>query len=112
VDPCRQLLGNERFVADFLPQLQKIQSCLAQGPNPDLAMPLLDALEWGFHSPLQSTLETIIYGQGFDWRFITGRRRSFKALAPDKTVPPALAQLWQQTLNKANRALAANNPAS
>ncbi|MBF0097193.1 MAG: hypothetical protein HQM04_11795 [Magnetococcales bacterium] len=104
-DSCRRLLGDERFMAEFLPHLQRIQSNLAQGPNPDLAMPLLDALAWGFHSPLQPTLESIIYAQRFDWRFVTGRRRPFKALAPGAPVPRTVAELWQIALHQANQAL-------
>ncbi|MBF0185643.1 MAG: hypothetical protein HQM06_14830 [Magnetococcales bacterium] len=103
---CRSLLGEERFVTEFLPQLEQIRTNLAQGPNPDLLVPLLGALEWGFHSPLQATLETIIYANRFDWRFITGRRRPFKSLAPGAEVPATVLQLWQQTQQKAAQALA------
>ncbi len=104
-DSCRRILGDHRFMTEFLPHLQRLQANLAQGPNPDLAVPLLDALAWGFHSPLQPALESIVYAQQFDWRFITGRRRPFKALAPGEPVPPALAELWQKALHKANLAL-------
>ncbi|MBF0125876.1 MAG: hypothetical protein HQM02_01560 [Magnetococcales bacterium] len=101
-------LGDEGFARDFLPMLRLIHHNLAQGPNPDISIPLVDALEWGFHSPAQPIVETIIQSQGFDWRFITGRRRQFKALAAGEAIPPPVSALWHRALEK-SRAIVANH---
>lgn len=93
-------LEPERFATEFLPRLRRIHDTLSLGPNPDLATPLLDALEWGFHTPIQPILETIIYSQGFDWRLITGRRRRFSALSPGQHIPPAIEKLWERAREK------------
>ncbi|MBF0323387.1 MAG: hypothetical protein HQL62_10705, partial [Magnetococcales bacterium] len=73
---------------------------------------LVDALDWGFHSPIQPVVETIIQAQRFDWRFITGRRRRFKALAPGQPVAPNLATLWQRALEKSTACMAHYGSAS
>ncbi|MBF0153779.1 MAG: hypothetical protein HQL64_08575 [Magnetococcales bacterium] len=103
-------LGAEEFAREFLPRLRRIHDNLVQGPNPDLSIPLVDALEWGFHSPIQPVIETLIHAQRFDWRFITGRRRRFRALAPGQPVPPALADLWQKALARSTQVTSRNTP--
>lgn len=102
----QQHLAPEAFMTAFLPRLRAIDHCLSLGPNPDLMSPLLDALEWGFHTPAQPILETIIYAQGFDWRFVTGRRRPFKSLASGQTIPPTVTELWNQAKLKSSLCMA------
>lgn len=96
----RKQLEAELFATEFLPRLRQIHQTLSLGPNPELTIPLLDILEWGFHSPVQPMLETIIYAQGFDWRFVTGRRRRFTALSPGQNIPPMIAILWERAREK------------
>ncbi|MBF0161257.1 MAG: hypothetical protein HQL88_03125 [Magnetococcales bacterium] len=98
-------LGPELFVHGLLPRLQRLHEALACGPNPDFGTPLMDTLEWGFHSPIQPIVEVIIHAQGFDWRIIGGRRRPFRSLAPGQPIPPAVERLWAQALAKATRFL-------
>ncbi|MEO5351698.1 MAG: hypothetical protein H7835_00545 [Magnetococcus sp. XQGC-1] len=95
-------LGAERFAAEFLPWLQQIHLTLQRGPNPEIAIPLVEALAWGFHTPIQPILETLIHAQGFDWRFVTGRRRRFNALANGQAIPIPVAKLWERALMKSS----------
>ena len=94
-------LGPESFSSGLLPHLRQIHHALVQGPHPDFGTPLLAALDWGFHSPIQPMVETIIHAQGFDWRFVGGRQRSFKTLAPGQPISPTVERLWHQALTKA-----------
>ncbi|MBF0425791.1 MAG: hypothetical protein HQL66_08240 [Magnetococcales bacterium] len=100
-------LGHARFTTELLPRLRAIHTNLAQGPNPDLSIPLVAALDWGFHSPIQPVIETILAAQRFDWRFITGRPRRFKALEPGRVIPPDIASLWQKVLTQSTHCLTA-----
>ncbi|MEO5347989.1 MAG: hypothetical protein H7834_16680 [Magnetococcus sp. YQC-9] len=106
----KERLGAPRFEAELLPRLQQIRESLAAGPNPEFGIPLVDTLEWGFHTPLQPILDGIIHAQGFDWRFVTGRRRRFKELAADypEPIPTAVTTLWTEALTHANRVLETN----
>ncbi|MBF0341747.1 MAG: hypothetical protein HQL95_12420 [Magnetococcales bacterium] len=94
-------LGTERYSREFLPRLLAIRESLSQGPNPEFGIPVVDALEWGFHAPIQPILDRIIDAHGFDWRIVTGRRRRFPALAPGQPVPNEVLHLWQQAMDRA-----------
>ncbi|MBF0163082.1 MAG: hypothetical protein HQL97_10885 [Magnetococcales bacterium] len=104
----KERLGPARFEAELKPHLCRIREGLLPGPNPDFGVSVVDALEWGFHTPLQPLLDGIIQSQGFDWRFVTGRRRRFKELAPDypEPLPPVVRNLWAEALASAERVLA------
>lgn len=103
----KERLGAVRFEAELLPRLRQIREGLRIGPNPDFGVALVDTFEWGFHTPAQALLDGIIQAQGFDWRFVTGRRRRFKELAPDypESIPPVVGNLWAEALASAERAL-------
>lgn len=99
-------LDADSFTTEFLPRLRQIHANLAMGPNPEISTPLVDALDWGFHHSIQPTMTTIIQAQGFDWRFITGRRRPFKQLASGQPIPTAVSNLWQLALAKSTTFMA------
>ncbi|MBF0427700.1 MAG: hypothetical protein HQL94_02145 [Magnetococcales bacterium] len=101
--PIQAQLEATKFKSEFLPRLRQIHDNLALGPNPDISIPLVDALEWGFHGPIQPILSTILHSQGFDWRFITGRRRRFNELAHGRSIPLSVQTLWGRALDKATR---------
>nr|CAX83892.1 uncharacterized protein [uncultured bacterium] len=107
----KERLGAARFEAELKPRLQQLRESLHSGPNPDFGTPLLDTLEWGFHTPLQALLDGIIHSQGFDWRLVTGRRRRFKELASDhpEPVPQVVLTLWAAALASADHALDGRN---
>ncbi|MBF0446248.1 MAG: hypothetical protein HQL68_11730 [Magnetococcales bacterium] len=80
----------------FLDHMHELNSILAQEPSPDFTKPLVAALHLAFSSPAEPIVGEILQNNGFDYRFITGKPKSFSALKPGREVPPQIQRLWQQ----------------
>ncbi len=91
---------------DFFPHLERLRAALRQGPNPSFNDPLIDALALGFRGPAERVIDGILTAHGFDYRFITGRRRSFKKLRDPATVPGDIQRLWQRVAGKSDEMMA------
>ena len=92
--------------ADFFPHLQRLHETLQQGPNPAFNDPLIDALSLGFRGPAERVVNRILDSHGFDYRFITGRRRQFKKLRDPATIPPDIQNLWRRVAAKSSEMMA------
>jgi hypothetical protein len=76
--------------------LDRLALSLASGPNPDFNIPLIAALTRIFKSPAEAIAQRILDESGFDYRFITGKPRQFRALMPGKSPPEEIQRLWKQ----------------
>lgn len=82
----------------FCEFLKQLHFNLKRGPHPEFGDPIIDAFQWGFSSAAEATLLTILEKQRFDYRFITGPKRRFKALKAGSDLDNELLVLWNQVL--------------
>lgn len=91
---------------EFHRHLERLHASLRQGPNPGFNDPLIDALSLGFHGAAERIIAGILDEHGFDYRFITGRRRQFKQLRDGAAIPDRIPALWRRVAAKGDAMMA------
>ncbi|MBF0625691.1 MAG: hypothetical protein HQL82_12885 [Magnetococcales bacterium] len=104
VPRIRPVLG-DRW-PEFCAFLRQLHDNLQKGPHPEFSDPLLEAIAWGFPTPIEPILSGILTANRFDYRFITGRPRHYRQLRKGSLVTLELIQLWQRVQGKSAEMMA------